>query len=53
MGEFVVILLGVLVALAADRWNQSRLESLTEGLYLERLADDLRADSAIATEFLD
>jgi type II secretory pathway pseudopilin PulG len=45
--EFVVIVLGVLVALAADRWIQAVDEAQQETEYLLRLAVDLSADSAV------
>lgn len=53
LGEFAVIIVGVLVALAADRWNQARLATDTELLYLDRLAADVRADSVEAAKALD
>ena len=45
-GEFVVIVLGVLVALAADSWNDARLERIEETEYLLRLHHDLQRDTA-------
>lgn len=53
LGEFTVILVGVLAALAADRWNEARHEARTEDLYLERLASDLRRDSIEAASYLN
>lgn len=35
--EFVVIVVGVLVALAADRWNQGRMDTAAEAEYIARL----------------
>ena len=43
--EFVVIVLGVLIALAADRWMSGFDRKDQESLYLFQLADNLRADS--------
>ena len=43
-GEFAVIVLGVLVALGVDGWNQGRKDSALEGDYLQRLEEDVRAD---------
>ena len=45
-GEFVVIVLGVLIALAADRWMSGFDRRDQESLYLSQLAENLRADSA-------
>lgn len=42
--EFVVIVLGVLGALAADQWVQDRENRALEREYLERLMDDVRYD---------
>ena len=44
--EFVVIVLGVLVALGADQWVANRADRATEHEYLERLLDDVVADRA-------
>jgi hypothetical protein len=44
--EFVVIVVGVLVALAVDQWRQSRDELLQERQLLESFILDLRNDSA-------
>jgi hypothetical protein len=43
--ELLVIVLGVLLALAADRWNQGRADTAAEAAYLERLMSEIRADS--------
>ena len=45
--EFAVIVLGVLVALGVDGWNQGRKDSALEGDYLQRLEEDVRADTAM------
>ena len=46
VAEFTVIVLGVLVALAADRWSQSRDEDELSREYAARLVTELEADSA-------
>jgi hypothetical protein len=43
--EFVVIVVGVLVALWVDNWNQDRENVALEREYLLRLERDIRADS--------
>jgi hypothetical protein len=50
--EFVVIVLGVLLALAADRWNEGRSATAAESAYLTRLIDEIRADSTKMEAFL-
>lgn len=42
--EFLVIVLGVLVALGVDEWRQAQSEVREESGYLERLAADFAAD---------
>ena len=51
-GEFIVIVVGVLVALATDRWSQSLSAAEAERVYVERLMVDIRADSVEAEGFL-
>lgn len=50
--EFVVIVLGVFLALAADRWNQGRSDAAAEAAYVTRLTNDIRSDSVRAEEYL-
>ena len=45
LAEFVVIVTGVLVALAVDDWRSGRAQSATEQHLLAVLAEDLRLDS--------
>jgi hypothetical protein len=45
VGEFLVIVIGVLVALAVDDWRDYRNERALEAHLLERLREDLRADA--------
>lgn len=52
VAEFAVIVIGVFVALAADRWSQGRADAELERGYLSRLEDDIRADSLQAEAFL-
>jgi hypothetical protein len=46
LSEFAVIVLGVLVALAADGWMSDRADRAAEREYLERLLADVEADRA-------
>ena len=46
VAEFAVIVAGVLVALGVDEWRESLRDHTSETLYVERLIDDLRADTA-------
>ena len=42
--EFVIIVAGVLVALMAEEWRQSRADARLEIEYLERVAAELHED---------
>lgn len=44
IAEFMVIVIGVLVALAVDGWATARSERVMEVEYLERLLEDVRFD---------
>lgn len=56
ISEFVVIVFGVLTALAADGWNDARLQRIEEAEYLKRLQADVQHDTAqhgYIIEFMD
>lgn len=44
MGEFVLVFLGILIALQVDNWNQRRQEKKLERVLLTEMLTDLRAD---------
>lgn len=46
VAEFVVVVLGVAVGLAVDAWREGRHDTAIEIGYLERLKDNLEADTA-------
>jgi hypothetical protein len=43
-GEFVVIVLGILAALAVDSWSEQRDNRILEQEYLSRIKEDLESD---------
>ena len=49
--DIVVIILGVLIALAFDNWAAGRSDRRSERLYLQRLGRDLRADSVMLADY--
>lgn len=51
LGELLVIVAGVLIALAADRWNQARVERSAAADYLAQLEEEIRQDSTIVADF--
>jgi hypothetical protein len=46
LGELVIVVAGILIALAVNNWNDGRKAAATEQEYLTRIASDLRADTA-------
>lgn len=44
IGEIVLVVIGILIALSINNWNESRKESLIEQNYLRRLLVDLESD---------
>lgn len=44
--ELLVVVFGILIAFAVDRWNQDRQDRATAAQYAEALAEDLAADTA-------
>lgn len=41
IGEIILVMIGILLALAINSWNQNRLNNQQELVYLENLKDDL------------
>ena len=52
IAEFMVIVIGVLVALAVDRWNADQEDRRLEQTYLASLAADLEQASDFITEIM-
>ncbi len=49
--DIVVVILGVLIALAVGDWTSERADRRLEAQYLRRLTRDLRADSAMLAQY--
>ena len=52
-GEVVIVIVGVLVALAVNNWNGNRLDRFREQQYIMSLAQDFRADTSELTHALE
>jgi len=50
VGEFLVIVIGVLAALAVDEWRDEREDRESEAAYLSRLAVDIKRDIEVFTD---
>lgn len=46
LGEIAIVVVGVLLAVAADRWNTARQDRDSAEAYLQELEADLRSDTA-------
>jgi len=47
IGEIVLVVIGILIALSINNWNQNRLNEDLESLYYKRLLDDVREEKYI------
>lgn len=45
IGEIVLVVIGILIALSINNWNENRKENITEKKYLSNLKRDLQNDS--------
>jgi len=45
IGEIVLVVIGILIALSINNWNQSRLNNIEETNYLIRVCKDLKQDT--------
>ena len=53
VGEIVLVVLGILIALQVNAWNQTRLDKKAETAYLERLMKELGQDLESISATLD
>jgi len=44
IGEIVLVMIGILLALQVNNWNEKRKEQLKEAIYLERLQENMATD---------
>ena len=51
IGEIVLVVIGILIALSINNWHQERQNIKLEKRYLEDLVNDLKQDSVILQEF--
>ena len=45
MGEIILVVVGILIALSINNWNEDRKEEVLELEYLERILTDLNANT--------
>jgi len=51
IGEIVLVVIGILIALSINNWHQERQNIKLEKRYIEDLVNDLKQDSVILQEF--
>lgn len=44
LGEILLVVIGILIALQVNNWNQQRIERRTERAYLQRLLEEIESD---------
>ena len=47
IGEIILVVIGILIALQINNWNQNRLNKQLESQYYERLLEDVREEKVI------
>jgi hypothetical protein len=47
IGEIILVVIGILIALQINNWNQNRINEDLESLYYKRLLDDVRDEKQI------
>ena len=49
IGEIILVVIGILIALQINTWNQARKDSITEREYYNRFLEDILLDDALLT----
>ena len=44
IGEIILVVIGILIALSINNWNQNRLNKDLESLYYNRLLEDIKVE---------
>lgn len=52
VGEIVLVVIGILIALGINNWNQDRKDRIKEGNYVELLIRDLSSDAVSLNELI-
>jgi len=53
VGEIALVMIGILLALQVNNWNQNRIEDSQLNNYYERINEELEADLPIQLDFLE
>jgi hypothetical protein len=52
IGEIILVVIGILIALQFNNWNESRKENILAKNYYKRLLSDLKADKEYANRYI-
>ena len=53
IGEIVLVVIGILIALQINNWNQNRLKKIQVNTYLESITTDLKSDISLYQRSID
>lgn len=53
IGEIVLVVIGILIALQINNWNEKQIEKTIESGYMKNLLEDLKADEIIYSEYIN
>jgi hypothetical protein len=53
IGEIVLVVIGILIALQINNWNESRKQSITEKEFITSLKNDLKQDNAFIKKVIE
>ncbi|MCB0661970.1 MAG: hypothetical protein KDC24_04480 [Saprospiraceae bacterium] len=52
LGEIVLVVIGILLALQLNTWNAARQDAISEEIYLKRIADDINNQLVPLTDYI-
>ena len=53
IGEIILVVIGILIALQLNNWNQARKDSITEKAYYNRFLEDVLLDEALVADQIE
>ena len=52
IGEIVLVVLGILIALSINSWNQDRIDKRSESKYLQELKREIQSNNTVLKFFI-
>jgi len=53
IGEILLVVIGILIAISINNWNQNRIDNNIEMIYYQRFLDDVYLDEEILTQQIE